>query len=94
VFLGAAAVCAIALYGAVGHAVGLTGDMEDAMGGHGVAGLCLVLFTLLAPLAASACPRGRLPVVLRTGVPARQAVLPATAPAARASPAWLQRFLH
>jgi len=92
---GIVTVCALALYGAVGHAAGTSSGMEAGMAEHGVAGFCLVVFTLLAPLALPARARPVAPAP-----PARRAARPTLAAAsapvarARASPAWLQRFLH
>lgn len=82
-------------YGAVGH--GLQGGPhgEGGMVEHGIAGLCLVLVTALASLLVSAPPsEPRLQASGPESGPARLPPPEASEASARASPAWLQRFLN
>lgn len=82
------------LFVLLGHALhGAAHDRHDAAGAAAT-GLCLVLFTLLAPLAALRSPEG--PPAAPPFALARPVGLPARRPQARAraSPVWLQRFLR
>lgn len=91
--LGATLVVSLLLFLGLGH--GLAHESNSAHDtAAGLAGVCLVLFTLLAPLALVPA-RGAL--VLPAGAPRFVPALVAGPPPdvrARASPAWLQRFLR
>ena len=91
-FLALALVCGLLVFAGIGH------GLHDSMGDDGAVaagvGVCLVLFTLLAPLAALPPMHRRTAVPARSRAQVRVVASPAPAPIARASPSWLQRFLN
>jgi hypothetical protein len=92
--LGIAAV-GLLVYLVTGHGLHAPPAMEEAMHGSEFAGLCLVLFTLVTPLALvlpRLRPQADSPPLLSSVL----AVVPVEGPPvqARASPVWLQRFLR
>ncbi len=91
--LALALACGLLLFSGVGH--GLHDDMQDARGtvAAGV-GVCIVLFTLLLPLAVLPPASRRAVFLARVSSPVRAVLRLEPAPAARASPSWLQRFLN
>ncbi len=90
----AALACSVLLFLLLGHGLHVAGPADHDAAAASLTGLCLVLFALIAPLAALLRPAGPDAAVrLAPGRPAGLAArLPATG--ARASPSWLQRFLH
>ena len=85
-------VLGMALFLGLGHVVGHAVEHDAAMG---MAGICLVLFTILVPLAlaVAAIPNGPIAAAISER---SQTLAPPSPPdpRARASPAWLERFLN
>jgi hypothetical protein len=93
--LAAAAVCSVVLVGLLGHATREAADPGHEHAVHGVLGLCFVMVALLGSLAVVGTPSQ--PRTVRHDITVRRIeAAPRRLPAghARASPAWLQRFLH